>query len=160
MATVARLVNGALADADAAGVPAGWHCYRRFAEGAGEPGYGADGASGLDNRGHGALFLAQRVAVVPGRRYELTGELRTEAMAPAARAHLQLYFLDREDGALCSAPAAPHSTPLAGVVPWCGARVSARAPAAACAVEARVFVGGAPGCVLARNLALHELQEE
>ena len=158
--TVARLVNGGLADADAEGVPAGWYCYRRFAEGAGGPAQGAGSASGLVNRGPGAVFLAQRVAVVPGRRYELTGELRTEAMAPAARAHLQLYFLDREDGALGSAADAPHSTPLAGVVPWCAARVSARAPAAACSVEARVFVGGAPGCVFARNLALHKLQEE
>ena len=55
---------------------------------------------------------------------------------------------------------AARTTPLAGALPWCGARVSARAPAAACAVETRVFVGGAPGCVFVRNLSLHELQGE
>ena len=154
--TLDRLRNGALADPDAAGVPAGWHLYRRFAEGAGAFARGGDGAPGLANGGSGALFLAQRVAVAPGRRYTLTGALRTEQVAAAASAHLQLYFLDAEGGALTSAPAAPRSTPLRGTVPWCDAGVSARAPAAARAVEARVFVGGGPGRVFARDLRLRE----
>ena len=154
--TLDRLRNGALADPDAAGVPAGWYLYRRFAEGAGAFARGADGAPGLANGGSGALFLAQRVAVEPGRRYTLTGALRTEQVATAASAHLQLYFLDGEGGALTSAPAAPRSTPLRGTVPWCDAGVSARAPAAARAVEVRVFVGGGPGRVFARDLRLRE----
>ena len=53
--------------------------------------------------------------------------LRTLQVAAAASAHLQLYFLDGEGGALTSAPAAPRSTPLRGTVPWCDAGVSARA---------------------------------
>ena len=154
--TVPRLVNGSLTETDGRGWPAAWYCYRRFAEGAAEPIRGGHGAPGLCNRGTGAVFLAQRVAVVPGRSYTLTGELRTEAMDPAAHAHLQLYFLDGEDGALSSAPDAPRSTPLHGAVAWCAALVTARAPAAARAVEVRVFVGGAPGRVFARNLALTE----
>lgn len=153
--TLARLRNGALADPDpATGVPAGWHVYRRFAEGAGEFARGADGAPGLANRGSGALFLAQRVAVEPGRRYTLTGALRTEGLAPAAAAHLQLYFLDGAGGALSSAAAAPRSARLRGTVPWQEAGLAARAPAAARAVEARVFVGGGPGRVFARSLRL------
>ena len=154
--TLARLHNGALADPDAAGVPAAWYVYRRFAEGAGAFARGADGAPGLANGGSGALFLAQRVAVEPGRRYTLTGALRTEQVAAAASAHLQLYFLDGQGGALCSAAAAPRSTPLRGRVPWRDAGVSAHAPTAARAVEARVFVGGAPGRVFARDLRLRE----
>ena len=149
-----RLHNGALGDPDAAGVPAGWHVYRRFAEGAGAFARGGDGAPGLANAGSGALFLAQRVTVEPGRGYTLTGALRTEQVSAAA--HLQLYFLDGEGGALTSAPAAPRSAPLRGTVPWRDAGVSARAPAAARAVEARVFVGGGPGRVFARDLRLTE----
>ena len=152
--TVARLRNGALAEPDAAGVPAEWYVYRRFAEGAGKFARGADGAPGLANGGSGALFLAQRVAVEPGRRYTLTGALRTERLAAAASAHLQLYFLDGEEGALSSAAAAPRSAPLRGTVAWRAAAVTARAPTAARAVEARVFVGGGPGRVFARDLRL------
>ena len=154
--TVARLLNGSLTDPDSAGVPAEWHVYRRFAEGAGAFARGADGAPGLANGGSGALFLAQRVAVEPGRCYTLTGELRTEGLAAAASAHLQLYFLDREDGALSSAADAPRSTPLRGTLPWRDAGVTARAPAAARAVEVRVFVGGGPGLVFVRDLRLRE----
>ena len=154
--TVARLLNGSLTAPDAAGVPSGWYVYRRFAEGAGTFARGADGAPGLANGGSGALFLAQRVAVEPGRRYTLTGALRTEGLATAASAHLQLYFLDRECGAMSSAAAAPRSAPLRGTVPWREAGVTARAPTAARAVEARVFVGGGPGRVFARDLRLRE----
>lgn len=154
--TLPRLRNGALADPGAGGVPAGWYLYRRFAEGAGAFARGADGAAGLANGGRGALFLAQRVAVEPGRGYTLTGELRSEGLAPAASAHLQLYFLDAEAGALSSAAAAPHSAPLRGTVSWQAAGVAARAPAAARAVEARVFVGGGPGRVFARGLRLRQ----
>lgn len=156
--TLPRLRNGALADPDpaAGGVPAGWYVYRRFAEGAGAFARGADGAPGLANGGSGALFLAQRVAVEPGRGYTLTGELRSERLAPAASAHLQLYFLDAEAGALSSAAAAPRSAALRGTAAWQAAGVSARAPAAARAVEARVFVGGGPGRVFARDLRLRQ----
>ena len=156
VATLPRLVNGSFAEPGSAGVPAGWHVYHRFAEGAGAFVRGADGAPGLANGGSGALFLAQRVAVEPGRRYTLTGALRTEAGTGAACAHLQLYFLDVEGGAVSSAPDAPRSTQLRGTVNWTAAGVTATAPAAARAVEARVFVGGGPGRVFARDLRLRE----
>ena len=154
--TVPRLVNGGLAESDAAGVPAGWYVYCRFAEGAGTFVRGADGAPGLANGGSGALFLAQRVAVEPGRRYTLSGALRAEGLTETASAHLQLYFLDAEWGALSSAPDAPRSTRLSGTVNWRVDEVTATAPDAARSVEVRVFVGGGPGRVFARDLRLRE----
>ena len=110
--------------------------------------------------GKGALELQRRYDSRPAQRRSAAGRQHPgSGIGRRPRPGTESQRRGGVDGALCSAPAAPHSTPLAGVVPWCGARVSARAPAAACAVEARVFVGGAPGCVFARNLALHELHE-
>jgi len=151
-----RLVNGSFRERDPRGLPAGWTLVTRLAEGGGRLVWdaGADPrpCPGLEYDRHGALYLMQMVAVEPGVRYTLTGELRTRDLRDGV-AYLQLGWVDAYAGYMADAATLPHGRLLSGDNDWTRETVVAVAPSGAVSVEARVVISG-PGHVWARGLML------
>ena len=153
--TLPCLQNGEFSLRDNNGIPIGWHLYLRFSEGTGNFLISNEGFPGLENRGEGAVFLAQRIAVEPGRKYCLTGDLCAEKLSLSASAYLQLYFLDNQGGAITSGFNAPKGRILKSPSSWFPDKFVANSPSNSSTVEVRLFLGGGPGTVFMRNLQLN-----
>jgi hypothetical protein len=150
-----KLHNGFFKQREESGLPEGWTLLTRMSEGGGELLWKQDERGkdfvGLEYRRHGALFLVQRVGVVPGRSYRLGGQIRADSISEGAFAAFQVAFRDNFGGLTQDAMAAPKGQMLVGTTDWIHDTVETVVPDSATSAEIRVMITG-PGCTWVRGL--------
>ena len=100
----------------------------------------------------GAVCLQQTIRIKPGAVYHMAGQIR----AADAQGHgcLQMAFVDSLGGALEDAPDIARSETVTGTTAWVRVAFETTAPAAAAAMEVRLFMTG-KGTVFAKGLMVH-----
>ena len=139
-----RLANGSCKRRDADGWPTDWILMSRFSEGGGEVIWGEDARGkpvvGLAYDRSGALCLQQTIQAAPGVTYHLAGQIRTENLD--GYACFQLAFVDARGAAIHDAPDIPRGRAFDGTGDFAPDSFHTVAPAAATAVEVRLFITG------------------
>lgn len=148
-----RLFNGSFRRRREDGVPEGWILARRLSEGGGEytPGMDRCGREtpGMTYDRRGALCFRQTVAVKPGMRYTLGGELCTAGLSGFAC--LQVAFLDSYDGLLADAALCPRGEEFTDDTDWTQDSFEVVVPGKATKADVRVFMTGS-GSVYFKSL--------
>jgi len=140
-----RLINGSFRERDADGLPTGWILATRLAEGGAtliwDESERPRPCPGVDCQRWGAAYLQQLVAVVPGVRYTVTGQLRT-ALEDDAIAYIQMAFMDDTGGYLGDAATMPRGRFFAGTEDWAQDTFETVVPHGTAYAEIRVVISG------------------